>query len=637
MNLPSYLSGIPPFLHLTPSELDQLLAESEIKRYPAHLYLFQQGESPHSSLYLLLSGMVEITIRTDGGKEKVAGTRKKGDLFGETGVLANKPYAASVKTTTEVICLLIKKDTLTALLSQNASFAGALSLTIMEHLRELFEEITHDDKGGRHMGEEMGRRRASEIMSRPVITCGEEETVEDMIRKMSEKRISALVMVNGEGEMKGLITEKDLLHKKLFATDANRNATGNGPIAKALADPDPVTVKPESYYYQILLSMIKKQAKHAVVVMGKEPIGMITYRDLLRMRNLDFLQITERIGEAQRLEDLLPLPELVDRQLLQWSLEKAPIPQILDLVTEFYDQLTAKLIQLSLKEMEPDWGLPPLSFCWLTMGSSGRREQYMRTDQDNGLLYEKTEDSEIKKRAEEFFAHLSHLVVEGLVRLGFARCPGNVMATNPVWRGDWKDFREKAADWIHFPAGEHLRNLTIFLDFRPLYGDDHLAATLRQEIHRLLSQEPISFRFLGEDAVKGRVPVGLFGKPVGEKSGPHRDELDLKGSATVYLTDSVRLLALEAGMETTNTLERIEQLAEKGILPADFSQELKESFETLLRYRIELGLRETEKGRKPTSYLPLKGLPRSDHARLSRSLQAIEHLVEILKFKYHIT
>lgn len=629
MNETDFLRHHAPFHHLSEGELEELCTASEAKSYPAQQFLFHQDEKPHPFIYLVLSGMVEIMVKMETGRSLVVGTRTQGDFFGETGVLAEKPYAASVKTATETTLLLIPKEQLFHLMAQNAPFAASFSQIIMEHLRQLFAAYSHEPVSFKHL-EEVEEKRASEMMTSPVITCGEEDSIQEILRKLAELKISALVVTDSSGELKGLITEKDLLRKGFLGGEQE------GLTAASILDQDPVTVRPESYYYQILLEMIKKQAKHAIVMAGKKPIGMITYRDLLKMRNLDYLQITERIGEAKGIDDLIPLPALVDRQLAAWEKEKAPIPQILDLVTEFYDQMTVKLIDICLKEMEPTHGTPPLPFCWLTMGSGGRREQFMRTDQDNALLYAKTDDPELQQRAENFFTHLSARIVEGLVRLGFSRCPGNVMATNPIWRGDWEDFFGRVAKWILLPAGENLRNLTIFLDFRPLYGDFSLAENLRHAILQMLADTPISFRFLGEDAVKGNLPLGIFGRPLGEKSGPHRDELDLKGSVTVYLTDTVRLLSLEAMIETTNTLERIEALTEKGILPRDFSDQLKEAFETFLHARIALALREMEKGRQPTSYLPLKGLSRNEQTRLKHALHTLERLIEIVTFKYHL-
>lgn len=630
MSLVSIVRTYEPFKHLTDEEMNELIADSEVKSYPPHRYLFYQQENAHPFLYIILSGMVEIDLKTDACRILIVGSRSKGDLFGETGVLAGKPYAASAKTVTGVQLLLLKKEKLSKFMAENAAFTASFSLIIMEHLRELFEVYSHEPGHSRHM-EGIETKKASQFMSQPVLTCGADESVDAMRRKMEANRVSALAVLHEDGSLLGIVTEKELLHRGYGGIEGATSLT-----ARSIAKKDPVVVEPHQSYYQILLAMIKKQAKHAIVLAEEEPVGIITYRDLLRLKNLDFLQITELIQNAESIAELEKIPPLIDRALSAWQREKAPVSQILDLVTEFYDQMTGKLIDLILKEMEPQFGIPPLPFCWLTMGSSGRREQFMRTDQDNALLYIKTEDPSLLQEADRFFANLSERVVEGLVRLGFARCLGNVMATNPIWRGSWEDFYARITKWILFPAGENLRNLTIFLDFRPIYGDFALAERLRRGIFQLLSDTPIAYRFLGEDAVKGNLPLGLFGRPIGNRSGPHRDMLDLKGSVSVYLTDSVRLLSLESGIETTHTLERIDGLVKMGILPEDFAQQLKEAFTLFLQLRITLALTEMEKGGVPTSYLPLKSLSRSDQTRLTRALHTLERLVEMIKFKYQI-
>jgi len=618
------LKEISPFALLPPEALEDLAGKARRKVFPAGSFVFRQGEESRRVLFVIVGGLAEVRVQGPTGKDTKAGYRKRGEFFGETVILSNKTYPASVRALSDLECLLIGRDDFEALLETHASFAAFFSQVLADRFRSLFHEVALEQSPTLTYEGHSSLKRAAELMSRPVLTCGPAETAAAAAQTMSRRHVSSLVVTDAAGRLKGLVTEKDLVEQVV--------AEGRDPTVMtvgALADPDPATVEPQTYYYQVLLELIKKGAKHAVVVEDRLPAGIITVRDLIRSRNAGVISVVDRLENQNNLTALASAGQEVDQVLRGLVAESAPVPEILEIITEFYDRLTRKVVELALAELEKKFGPPPVPFCWLTMGSSGRREQFFKTDQDNALIYQKPAGDE--SQAEQYFARLADLVVQGLIVCGFKPCPGYVMATNKAWRGSSGLWEKRLNSWVHQPDKANVRLLTIFLDFRPVYGYYPLADDLRRFTVARFKDHPLAMRFLAEDACQGRLPLSLLGNPLGERSGPHRDQLDLKGQAAVFWADCARVLALREGSLATGTLDRLEQLQSKNVFSGDFGEILKTAFQTIMLFRLRSGLERLNLGQEPDNYLPLNSLTAREKVLLKDALKATDKLVSLTR------
>ena len=616
-----------PFSLLEDTDLEKLVPHVTRQEYSAETFVFRQGEETKSTLFLIIDGLAEISISNENAEDSVVGYRRTSEFFGETALLSDKPYPASVKAVTGLECLLIPRNDFELLLENNAGFASFFGRVVSDHFRNLFEEVSLKLDPMALMETRASWKRASELMSRPVITCLPGEKTSEIARLMSVKKISALVVTGEDGRLRGLVTEKDLV-EKVVAESKNPDATSAAEIAVT----NPVCVSPNSHYYQVLLEMIKGQAKHAIVAEQGRPIGIITIRDLIRSRNTGVITVINRLETQTGIKELASVAQEIDNILNSLVAENAPIPEILDIITEFYDRLTRQIINISMQEMLPRYGPAPAKFCWLTMGSGGRKEQFLRTDQDNALIYRHIERTASAKRAEEYFARLSDLVVNGLAECGFALCPGEVMASNPQWRGDDLYWKEQVSNWGNRSQNIDTRMLTIFLDFRPVYGHFTLAEDLRHHINEEFSAQRLALAFLAEDASRGKVPLGFLGKPVGERSVQHRTEIDLKTSASVHLVDCVRLLALERKANVTNTMERLRFLKQQNALSEDLLDLLETAFQTIMLFRFRGSLKKIREGKKPDNYLDdLKSLNSREKALLRDALKAVDRLMSVVR------
>ena len=270
--------------------------------------------------------------------------------------------------------------------------------------------------------------------------------------------------------------------------------------AKDIMGTDLVTISPREFSYQAFLLMVKHRAKHVAVVDEEGFLaGIVTMHDVIKSRKTGSLAIINGIESSRTIEEVSMLRDEVDQVLQALLVERATVTEINSLVTEFYDRITRKIIQISEEKMvEEGYGPPPVDYCWITMGSSGRKEQYARTDQDNGIIYGDVPEDEAEE-VKNYFLILGEKVVAGMEQYGFERCKGKVMANNEKWCRSFRSWRHNIKGWIDNLLPENIRLMTIFLDFRYLYGKKSLYLLLRNFVVRNFRDSTRAQKFLLQD------------------------------------------------------------------------------------------------------------------------------------------
>jgi CBS domain-containing protein len=468
------------------------------------------------------------------------------------------------------------------------------------------------------------RKEARELMTSPVVSCTRSATVPEVAGLMAERGISSVAVLEADGTVAGLVTERDLVSKVLAMGLAGQSA---GQLrAEAVMEPEPARVAPGDFFYQVLLTMVRRRVKHALVIEGGRAVGIVTMRDLVRSRNLGVLSVVADIEHQESVTGLGRAVAEVDQVLKATVAEEAPVPEIFSLMTEFYDRLTRKVLQLCEHELAAEGlGPPPSPYCWIVMGSGGRKEQILRTDQDSAVIYQEAPPG----RAEEagrYFRRLAEKAVEGLATCGFRRCKGNVMASNPAWCRPLPEWQALLAEWTRHPEPEHVRLLSIFLDFRPVYGEEELAQALRTFVLDLFASFPVILRLLAVDDAASPVPLGPWGLIMGSRRGPHRGRINLKTAVCVHLVDCLRLLALKHRIAETSTLGRLRNLTDLGLFGAEESAGLSTAYQDLVFFRLRQNLHLALAGEEPDDWLNPKTLTRRERGRLVSALKAAARL-----------
>lgn len=456
------------------------------------------------------------------------------------------------------------------------------------------------------------RRRVSELMSRPLRTCGPGIPVAEAARHMASLGISALSVAEG-GRLVGIVSERDLVAKVLA-----RGWDVNTPVHEVMSVPV-ITCRTEDFFATALLTMVRHRVKHLPVLDASgTPVGMITMGDLTRRRDLGALAVANGIEWAPDIQALVAVREKADEVIRALWAARAHPAELLAVATEFNDRLVRRCVVLA----EQVCGPAPVPYAFLVMGSLGRGEQFVRTDQDNGLVWLDPPPDRTEAVQDYFIHRLGARIVVLLEKCGFALCPGGVMANSPTWSRSLRDWQRQLTAWADEPTPERVRAATIFLDFRAVAGDLDLGAQLRAAT----LPSGLFLHHLVQDDLSYRVPLGPFGMLLAPLWGPRRGEVNLKGDACVHLVDGLRVLALKQGTMQTGTLERLHQLAERKEIDHSFAEWLESAFNTLMAFRITRGLQ----GEPNPNTVRIDELSERERTRLREALVAVSQLQDHL-------
>lgn len=617
------LKDVAPFSYLDEDTQKELVPYLEEQTFPRNTYVFKQNDPSLRKLFIILSGVAEVIVTNEKGIDSVMSLRRAKEFFGETVLLTDKHYPASVKAIEDLQCVTIPKEIFENLISKHPAVANFFTQMLADRLRGMYHEVVIEQSYEAYGIEAQPfRKRVVDIMSSPVATCSTKDKIYQVAQLLTEKNISALIVVDENNSPVGLITEKDLVSKVLTQVRSpDTQAT-----AETVMNPNLISLPPEAFFYQALLAMVRNQIKHVAIIDQGRLMGIVSVRDLLKSRATGTLTIVDNIETGDSIAGLTEATKEVDKVLTALVAEKAAFSEICEVITEFYDRLTRKTIKISLQEMlDEGHGPPPVRFCWITMGSSGRKEQTSRTDQDNGIIYEDVPEDKAKDVA-SYFHLLATKIVEGLSDIGFVKCIGNVMATNPEWCKPYREWKIFVNKGVYESVPDMIRKFTIFLDFRPIYGDRNLSTKLQQYVFKMVKESPILLYFLAKDDLNNGVPLGFFRQFITDKSGENKDEIDLKRSVCVHVVDCIRIFALREDISETSTLGRLWELANKGVLDKEYTELFETAYQTLMMFRIRENQRKISLGLPADNYINPYKLTKRESAVLKEAITAVDRL-----------
>ena len=629
MTLIKHLQETEPFVHLPAQILEEIRTAAVLKRFPPRTFIFKQEDPPTGYLYVIKEGLVEITVMTPGGIDMVVDYRKEGDFLGGTPIFTDGPYTGGARTVKATECYLIPQEILLRAEKESPRLRRHFARLVFSRLRRLYSEIVtdHTQAALTQMEAYPFKKRLSEIMVSPVETCRAEESVRQAARRMTEKKIGALPVVDAENRLAGILTEKDLVAKVLAPEGADPSALTAGEVMS----PVPHSLSPSTYMYEAMAFLMGHRIKHLPVVDRGEIVGMVSLRDLMRYRSQKAMMLVGSIREETTLPGLAAIRrEIVNvaRTLLS---ETHSTPEVMEIVSYIHHNIIRRVYELCLAQMKREGKEPPpIRFAFLIMGSGGRREMLLRPDQDNGFIYEDVPDK-ILPEVEAFFAPLGQRLVRALDEVGYPLCKGKVMADNPVWRGRLRDWEARIHDWVNEPEPQKVRYSSIFFDFVTLAGDSALAHDLRRVVHGQIREfQGFLYHMMSLD-LRSKVPLGLLGRFLVEKEGDHRGEISLKQGGPIYIVDCIRMFALEKEVPAVTTLDRLKALVQLNVFAPETGEHIRAAFEALsfLRLRNEIAL--IDQGKNPTHFLDPYALSRNEQDLLRESLSAVTKLQDATK------
>ena len=472
----------------------------------------------------------------------------------------------------------------------------------------------------------------SDVMSAPVVGVSLEAPVTTAARTMADGNFDALVVLGADGKACGMLSARHLVRHlvadRRFAVDACRVGQV---CSRQLTE-----IAPGAYLGQALVAMLRHNATHLVVVERDRPVGLVSLTDLMRSRSTGHLLLAQEIEAQQSFAALAETGRAVDQVLGTLLDEQAALDDMLEVMSALHERLARRVLALAEEQLRREGrGAPPVAYCWINMGSAARREQTLRTDQDNAIVYADPPTAQAEAVA-AYFARLAAVAVDALAECGFARCPGGVMASNPDWCRPLSSWQAAVAGWIGSPTPEDVRRLTILLDCRPLWGSRSLTDAFWEGVSQAFADSLQAGHLLSNDDRQFASPISMLGAIVTERSGPHKDQINLKTRALVHMVNALRLMAVSHGIGEPSTLERLRRLAQAEVLDRDEADYYRAAFETLMLFKIRSDAQQAARGREPDHYLTPAALPSRDRLLLKDALTAVARLQKEMQRRYDV-
>ena len=629
MSLIRHLKDTEPFNHLPEEIFQEISTAASVRKYPANHHIFHQNDPPTGYLYVIKEGLVEIVVTTPGGSDMVVDYRKEGTFFGGTPIFTGEPYTGGARTVKATECYLIPQDILKRAEKDHPQLSAYFARIVHSRVRQLYSEMVTDftQKALTQVEAYPFKKRLSEIMVTTVVTCEADETAQQVARRLMEKKISSVLVLDEKNRPCGIITEKDLVYKVIAPEQAN----GQTLRARDIMTAHPYTMSPDTYMYEAMAYMTGHRIKHLPVIDRGEVVGIVTLRDLLRYRSQKAMVLVGTIRDETTLAGLAAIRReivTVARALLS---ETRSTPEVMEIISYIHHGIIRRTYEICLEQHLAEGNfLPDIRYCFLIMGSGGRREMLLGPDQDHGFIFEDVPDERMPE-IEGFFAPLAEKVVQALAQVGYPLCSGKVMANNPAWRGRLQDWEERIADWVHDPEPQKVRYSSIFFDFSPLVGDPTLAQDLRDRVHHLIREFPGFLYHVMSLDLRYKVPVGLLGRFIVDKSGEHEGELSLKQGGIVYIVDCIRMFTLEKEINRITTLDRLKALVESHVFAPETAEHIRAAFEALIFLRLRHEIAMVEKGREPNHHIDPYALPKNEQDLLKESFNAVSKLQDATK------
>lgn len=620
-----FLRKVMPFDTLDDGELARIVSRIEIAYYPRGTVIVRQGSPSPDFLYIVHVGSVRITISGGGGEEILTDFRGEADAFGGASILQGSESLAEITATEDSILYLLPADVFRHLVNTNPAFERTFKFSLANYIKgacdSRYRQLSQPD-GTRTINLDffLAGKLVSDLMVRNLVTCGPDMSIRDAAAKMTRNQVSSIVVTDGRGTPLGVMTNRDL-RSRVVAEGRSGDESVSGVMNRALHSVDRKT-----YAIDALLHMSEHHIRHLLVMDGDSAAGILSEHDFQVEVGSSPLGIIAQIEKAQTVDHLARLRKRIDNVLEMLLMQGVPVDKVVSLVTGINDRVTQRVLSLVEHAMaDSGMGPAPVPYCWMALGSEGRREQTLLTDQDNSLSYADVpgEDGE---RVRRWFLAFSEGVVDGLVLYGIPRCPGGIMASNPSWCQPEGKWRETFSKWVLRPDPLAVMLSMIFFDFRAVHGGTEFIAGLREELHGNLRKKKTILELSAREALENPPPIGFFREFIVERSGEHRNQLDLKRRGLRPVIEAARIRALDLGVDRTNTMERLEAVRDAGILDDGLYSDIREAYHFMNRLRIDRYLDAVAMNRDPDNFIDPATLNSLQRNMLKESFSAVARL-----------
>lgn len=592
------IESIHPFELLAPSSLDDLMNKIDIAYYPKDTLLLSKN-LPSIAFYIIIKGSVSEYI--DGEMHSVYSA---GDSF-DADALIYGTCEGKFVVTQDLICYEIKKDDFLDLMQDKKIQNYFLQDFVSRH-QHLKEYAAQSDLTPFLIS------RVSDIFLHQACVVREDETILESLRKMKEYKAKVIIVKDKDANYT-IVTNTDLRNKVLLAgVDTSQKI-------KDIASNALISIDINDFLFNALLLMTQNEIKRVVVMKDNRICGVLEQLDLLSYFANHSHLISVQIDRANSIDDLKDLQKDLRNLITTLRAKGVKVRYVTKLVSAINEKIYKKVFEMCVDEELKD------KCCLVVMGSEGRSEQSLKTDQDNALIVKDGVDIELFK---EPMMKLNSYLLD----IGFPKCSGNVMVSNEFWRRDINSYKLLIDSWVDSMSDMDVQNLSVFLDAQCVAGSKSLLDELMSYLYSNFSARDDVLAHIAKAVLNFDTPLGVFSGFVFEKE--HENKLDLKKGGIFALVHGIRTLSLQYKINKTNTIQRIKELNNKGIFDKTFATELIESFDTLCSIRLKAMLEARDLGEM--NYINVNTLQKIDKDLLKDSFKIINKFKKFMIFHFHL-
>lgn len=622
-----FLKDYPPFNLLDKTDLLTIAEDSEVIYLDKGKILFKEGESGHHLFYIVHKGAVQLQKITSGSVETVD-TCDEGDIFGLRPLFAKENYIINAIAEEESIVYGIPIARFKPLSEANKKVGNFLIQSFATNTRNPY---ARENKGKLLTGNpiiESTNNPLFELQPAPVIrkivTTSPQTSIKDAAQIMSKRKVGS-VLVLEENKPVGIITDQDFRHTIATGSvsiDTKVSAIMNAPV---ICYPKGLTIA------QAQIAMMKHNINHLCITEDGTPnttvLGVLSEHDIMVSQANSPSVLMKAIQRSNSTKELKKIRNKINLLLRGYIENNIPLTHVSKIIFELNDATIKRVVMRCVGKLREE---TPVSFAWLSMGSQGRKEQLLATDQDNAIIFADPPADKLEE-TRNYFIQLATKVNKRLMIIGYEYCPGDMMAKNERWCMSLSEWKAQIRHWITEPGPDEILLSSIFFDFDISYGDSSLSNQISDHIFELIENHHKFLRVMSSTALRNPSPVGFFRQFLVEQDGEKKDFFDLKKRAIMPLTEAARVLMLHYKIKNiNNTAERFERLAQLEPKNKELYLACAYASKALLKFRTRQGLENRDSGR----FIDLSKLNKEDKMKLKRTFKSIKGLQELIKMRF---
>jgi len=629
-HIADFLKQYPPFDNLTFQELSEIATSIRVLNLEKHKTLFQINDNLHDSFYVVASGVINLSVIADA-EDTLLNKCVEGDVFGLRPFFAKNNYMMTAKAREESIIYAIPIATFRPFVANNSEVLDYLLQSFAANTsnptesENLHNKLISDNVFYSDQQSEIQYFQSLSYNTNP-LRAKKSNIVQEVAQLMTSSIANSVIVCENNNPI-GIVTNTDMCTK--IATGRFLITTT---VDKIMSSPV-ITVVENVSLAEAQLLMLKHNVTHLCVTQDgtdkSEVKGIISEHDLIVAQASNPGVLIKEIKRSKNSKDLKLIRERLT-DLIQKSIHKnIPLSHIYNIASEINLAIIKRSIELSILDL----GSPPARFAWFSIGSQGRKEQLLLTDQDSILVFEDV-TAEKYRDVKDYFLKLGKRTTAILENVGYELCPNGHMGSNMLWCKSLTDWTKQYNSWINTP-GENSNDISsIFFDYELVFGEKKIEETIENIIFTNVHNNALFFDFLGNDALRKHSPLSFFKKFIVEEEGVNKDKFDIKTRALMPLIDSARLFSLSYNIRNVNnTYMRFKQLAITDPKNSEIYLNCAEAFLTLSKFRTLEGLNNDNSGQ----FINLQELTKVEKENLKSALSPMKELEELIKTKFQLT